>query len=52
MKPIPQSKDFPACFYRVTIKGLVMKNGKILLLKDSPKLSGKWELPGGGLKNF
>ena len=44
-----QSKYFPACFHRVTIKGLVVKDGKILLLKESPKLSGKWELPGGGL---
>ena len=28
---------------------LVFKDGKILLLKESPKLSGTWELPGGGL---
>ena len=37
------------CFHRVTIKGLVVQDGKILLLKESSKLSGKWELPGGGL---
>ena len=44
-----QSKDFPACFHRVTIKGLVVKDGKILLMKEPLKRSGKWELPGGGL---
>ena len=49
MDSVPQSKDFPACFHRVTIKGLVVKDEKILLLKESPKLSEKWELPGGGL---
>jgi 8-oxo-dGTP diphosphatase len=43
------SKDFPDSFYRVTVKGLVVQDGKILLLKESEKLSGKWELPGGGL---
>ncbi len=43
------SKDFPDSFYRVTVKGLVVRDGKILLLKESNKLSGKWELPGGGL---
>lgn len=49
MESVPTSKDFPPSFYRVTIKGLVVKNGKILLLKESPEISGKWELPGGGL---
>jgi 8-oxo-dGTP diphosphatase len=46
-----QSKYFPNSFYRVTVKGLFVKDGKILLLKESEKISGKWELPGGGL-NF
>lgn len=49
MEPVLQSSNFPACFHRVTIKGLVVKDGKILLCKESSKLSGKWELPGGGL---
>src|SRR3989338_10539764 len=49
MTSIPTSKDFPDCFYRVSIKGLFVKDGKILLLKESKKLSGQWELPGGGL---
>lgn len=44
-----ESKHFPACFHRVTVKGLVVQDDKILLLKESAKLSGKWELPGGGL---
>ncbi len=45
------SENFPDSFYHVSIKGLVVKDGKVLLLKESPELSGKWELPGGGL-NF
>jgi 8-oxo-dGTP diphosphatase len=44
-----KSQDFPDSFYRVSVKGLVVRDGKILLLKESPKLSGQWELPGGGL---
>jgi hypothetical protein len=28
---IPQSKDFPDAFYRVTVKGVVIRDGKILL---------------------
>ena len=49
-KPEIQSKDFPPCFHRVTIKGLVVKDGKILLMKESiARSGGKWELPGGGL---
>lgn len=44
-----ESKDFPPCFHRVSVKGLVVKDGKILLLKEAPELSRAWELPGGGL---
>ena len=43
------SKDFPPSFYRVSVKGLVVTDGKILLLKEAPSLGGMWELPGGGL---
>ena len=45
----PKSNFFPDSFHRVTVKALVVKNGKVLLIKESPELSGKWELPGGGL---
>jgi 8-oxo-dGTP diphosphatase len=44
-----KSEHFPDSFYRVSVKGLFVKDGKVLLLKESPKLSGQWELPGGGL---
>jgi len=44
-----KSKDFPDSFYRVTVKALIFKDNKILLIRESAKLSGKWELPGGGL---
>ncbi len=44
-----KSKDFPECFYRTVVKGLFVKDGKILLVKEAPDLADKWELPGGGL---
>lgn len=44
-----QSKNFPDNFYRVTIKALYVLDGKVLLYKESSKLSGDWELPGGGM---
>lgn len=43
------SKDFPDAFYRVTIKGLHVEDGKLLMIRESKNLSGQWELPGGGL---
>lgn len=43
------SENFPPSFYRVSVKGLVVKDGKVLLLKEAPSLGGMWELPGGGL---
>lgn len=44
-----RSKDFPLCFYRTVVKGLYVKDDKILLTKEAPHLADKWELPGGGL---
>jgi 8-oxo-dGTP diphosphatase len=45
-----RSTDFPDCFYRVSIKGLCVRDGKLLLERESAEVhSGKWELPGGGL---
>lgn len=44
-----QIKQLPDCFYRVTIKGLCVRDGKLLMIKESDELTGKWELPGGGL---
>ncbi|MEK7642739.1 MAG: NUDIX hydrolase [Patescibacteria group bacterium] len=43
------SKDFPDCFYRVTVKGLYVKDDKVLLVRESEPRSGEWEMPGGGL---
>ena len=37
----------PKCFYRVSTKGLVVRDGKILLIQEK---DGRWELPGGGLE--
>lgn len=44
------SKDFPDCFYRVAVKGLCVRDGKILLMREAKSLGGGWELPGGGLE--
>jgi len=38
---------YPPCFYRVSVKALILKNRKILLVKEA---DGRWQLPGGGLK--
>ncbi len=43
------SKNFPDSFYRVTVKGLCVRDGKVLLIREAEKISGKWEMPGGGL---
>ncbi len=44
------SNDFPDCFYRVTVKAMCVRDGKLLLARESESYSKqKWELPGGGL---
>ena len=47
-----QSEYFPDSFARVSVKGLYLKDGKILLCKDETAVPyGKpavWEMPGGG----
>ena len=40
------STYFPDCFYRVTVKGICVQDGKILCIREKNK---HWELPGGGL---
>jgi len=49
-KPPQQSPDFPDSFHRVTVKGVYVKDGKVLMSHDfvSPD-DPVWELPGGGL---
>lgn len=54
MKKPQDSPDFPNAFYRVTIKGLCVRDGKVLLAHDYTGRSDtdtnpEWELPGGGL---
>src|SRR3989344_2966298 len=54
MKPPQESPDFPNAFYRVTVKGLCVRGGKVLLVHDftgrsDTDPSPEWELPGGGL---
>ncbi len=43
-----QSPLFPDAFYRVTIKGLCVRNGKLLMIRETRR-KDQWELPGGGL---
>lgn len=54
MKTPQDSPDFPNAFYRVTVKGLCVRDGKILMVHDYTRRSAmdaspEWELPGGGL---
>lgn len=49
-----QSPHFPDSFYRVTVKGLIVRDGKVLLVKDETGRSDtdsspEWEMPGGGM---
>jgi len=43
------SKYFPDSFYRLTIKGLCVRNGRVLLSLECKDLGSTWEIPGGGL---
>jgi ADP-ribose pyrophosphatase YjhB (NUDIX family) len=49
------SSHFPDSFYRVSVKGLYVRDGRILLTKDSTCFlddgteATRWELPGGGM---
>ena len=50
MNSVPESNNFPPSFFRVSVKGLVVVDGKVMLIDEGPKPSGgRWELPGGGL---
>lgn len=54
MEPTQDSPDFPNAFYRVTAKGLCVRDGKVLMIHDYTGRSAtdprpEWELPGGGL---
>ncbi len=54
MDQTKHSSHFPDCFYRVTIKGLYVKDGKVLFTRDfthplHKESGGELELPGGGL---
>ena len=46
-----QSPHFPDCFYRVSVKGAYVHEGKILLCKETESGINRWILPGGGM-NF
>ncbi len=54
MKSSQSSKDFPDAFYRVTAKGIYVRDGRVLLVHDFTGRSDtddspEWDLPGGGL---
>ena len=48
------SSHFPDCFYRVAVKGLCVRDEKLLLCHDFAgrlaEAGGRWELPGGGME--
>lgn len=43
------SNNFPDCFYRVTVKGLLVRDEKLLVVEDYVGGPMVYELPGGGL---
>jgi len=44
------SKDFPDSFFRVAVKGLCVRDGKLLMQRDTVRPERPvWDLPGGGL---
>jgi ADP-ribose pyrophosphatase YjhB (NUDIX family) len=44
------SPNFPDCFYRVTVKGMYVRDGKLLLAREIDTHGIEhWVLPGGGL---
>lgn len=50
---MPEKFDFskmPNCFYRVSVKGLSVRDEKILLVQEAQQKGGLWELPGGGFE--
>jgi 8-oxo-dGTP diphosphatase len=42
--------EIPPSFFRVSVKALVVREGKILLIEDLMESKSTWELPGGGLE--
>jgi 8-oxo-dGTP pyrophosphatase MutT (NUDIX family) len=44
-----RSADFPDSFFRVAVKGLYVRDEKVLMSHDFVLGAGVWELPGGGL---
>ncbi|MCR4281177.1 MAG: NUDIX hydrolase [Candidatus Kaiserbacteria bacterium] len=53
-KDSESSEHFPNCFYRVAVKGLCVRDEKLLLCHDFAgnlaNTGGAWELPGGGME--
>lgn len=45
----PSTKHLP-CFYRVSIKGVIQIEGKIMLTREHG--SKRWDLPGGGVEHY
>ena len=39
-----QSPDFPDCFYRVTVKGLIVREGKVLMSLDFVDAAASFEI--------
>jgi 8-oxo-dGTP pyrophosphatase MutT (NUDIX family) len=48
-RPNPLIKHKP-CFYRVSIKGVIHVNDKVVLTREHG--SNRWDLPGGGVEHY
>ena len=42
--------NYPACFYRVSAKGVISIDDKLVLAQEGN--TKRWDLPGGGIEHF
>jgi len=47
MNPDPRLLEITDCLYRVAVKAIIIKDKKVLLVRDDPE--DKWGFPGGGI---
>lgn len=43
-------EQYPACFYRVSAKGIILFDDKLLLIREGA--TRRWDLPGGGIEHL
>jgi len=48
--PLNLASRYQPCFYRVSIKGVIQFDGKLVLTREHG--SSRWDLPGGGVEHY